>query len=94
VLRIDVEKKEVRVVDKGACRRMNMHFEWGPLLNLFLIHVVGQVFESMPEASMGCPWVGQNERKKDKSGKVIVGRSIHNQYLHKNLSFLSGFKST
>ncbi len=71
-----------------------MHFEWGPLLNLFLIHVVGQVFESMPEASMGCPWVGQNERKKDKSGKVIVGRSIHNQYLHKNLSFLSGFKST
>jgi hypothetical protein len=25
----------------------------------------------MPEASMGCPWVGKNEKKKDKSGKLI-----------------------
>jgi hypothetical protein len=48
-----------------------MHFDWGPLLNLFLIHVVGHVFASMSEASLGCPWVGQNEKIKDKSEKVI-----------------------
>jgi len=48
---------QIQVVEKGACRRMSMHFEWGPLLNLSLVHVVGQVSQSMPEASMGCPWV-------------------------------------
>jgi hypothetical protein len=40
VLKIDVEKKEVRTVEK-ACRKMSMHFEWGPLLNFSLIHGVG-----------------------------------------------------
>jgi hypothetical protein len=34
-----------------------MHFEWGFLLNLSLIHVVGQVFELILEALGGCPWV-------------------------------------
>jgi hypothetical protein len=48
-----------------------MHFEWGTLLNLSLVHVVGQVSESMPKISMGCPWVGQNGRKVDRSGKLI-----------------------
>jgi hypothetical protein len=28
VLRIDDEKKEVQVVEKGACRGISMHFEW------------------------------------------------------------------
>ncbi len=92
MLRIDAENKEVRVVEKGACGKMSMHFEWGPLLNISLIHVVGHVSKSMPKASVGCPWVGQNERKKDKSGKLI--EIYPYQYLHKNLSFLSGFKST
>jgi hypothetical protein len=40
MLRIDDENKEVRDVEKGACKRISMHFEWGPLLNLSLIHVV------------------------------------------------------
>jgi hypothetical protein len=71
MLRIDDEKKKVRAIDKRACRGMSMHFEWGPLLNFFLINVIGQVFESMPEALVGCPWVGHNERKEDKSGKLI-----------------------
>jgi hypothetical protein len=57
MLRIDDEKKEVQAIEKGACRRMNMHFEQQPLLNLFLIHVIGQVSESILKASMGCPWV-------------------------------------
>jgi hypothetical protein len=35
MLRIDDEKKEVRVVEKKACRGISMHLEWGPLLNLF-----------------------------------------------------------
>jgi hypothetical protein len=48
-----------------------MHFERGPLLNLSFIHVVGQVFESILEALVGCPWVGQNERNEDRSGKLI-----------------------
>ncbi len=48
-----------------------MHFEWGPLLNLFLIHVVRHVSESILEALVGCPWVGQNERNEDRSGKLI-----------------------
>jgi hypothetical protein len=43
MLKIDDGKKEVRVIEKGACRGMSMHFERGPLLNLSLIHVVGQV---------------------------------------------------
>jgi hypothetical protein len=50
---------------------MNKHFEWRTLLNLSLVHVVGQVSESMLEISMGCPWVGQNGRKVDRSGKLI-----------------------
>jgi len=58
MLRIDDEKKEVQAIEKGACRGMNMHFEQWPLLNLFLIHVIGQVYESILKASMGCPWVG------------------------------------
>jgi len=41
MLRIDEEKKEIRVVKKGAFRRISMHFEWGPWLNLYLIHVIG-----------------------------------------------------
>ncbi len=40
-------------------------------MGTFLINVIGQVFDSMLEASVGCPWVGHNERKKDKSGKLI-----------------------
>jgi hypothetical protein len=50
---------------------MSMHFERGPLLNIYLIHVVGQIYESIPEASVGCPWVGQNERNDDRNGKLI-----------------------
>jgi hypothetical protein len=49
---------------------MSMHFEGGPLLNLSLIHVVGHVSESIPEALVGCPWVGQNERNEDRNGKL------------------------
>jgi hypothetical protein len=43
MLRIDDEKKEVQVIEKKACKGIGMHFEWGPLLNIFLIYVVGQV---------------------------------------------------
>jgi hypothetical protein len=43
MLRFDDEKKEVQVVEKGACRRIGVHFEWRPLLNLSLIYVVGHV---------------------------------------------------
>ncbi len=50
---------------------MSMHFEWGTLLNISLVHVVGQVSESMPEISVGYPWVGQNGRKVDRNGKLI-----------------------
>jgi hypothetical protein len=71
MLRIDDEKKKVRTIEKKAWRGMSMHFEWGLLLNFFLINVIVQVFESMLEASMGCPWVGHNERKEDKSGKLL-----------------------
>jgi len=53
MLRIDDGKKEVRTIEKGTCRGMNMHFEQGPLLNIFLIHVVGQVSESIPKALSG-----------------------------------------
>jgi hypothetical protein len=41
MLKIDDEKKKVRVVEKRACKGINMHFEWGPLLNFSLIHVIG-----------------------------------------------------
>jgi hypothetical protein len=30
MLRIDDEKKEVRVVEIRACRGISMHFDWGP----------------------------------------------------------------
>jgi len=50
---------------------MTVHFEWGTLLNLSLVHVIGQVSKSMLEISVGCPWVGQNGRKIDRSGKLI-----------------------
>jgi hypothetical protein len=71
MLRINDKKKEVQVVEKWTCRGMNMHFERRPLLNLSLIHVIGQVFESILEASVGCPWVGHNERNEDRNGKLI-----------------------
>jgi hypothetical protein len=45
MLRIDDEYKEVRAVEIGACRGIIMHFEWGPWLDLSLIHIVGHVFE-------------------------------------------------
>jgi hypothetical protein len=45
MLRINDEQKEVRTVEIRACRGIIMHFEWGPWLNLSLIHIVGQVFE-------------------------------------------------
>jgi len=41
MLKIDDEKKEVQTVEKKACRKTNMHLEWGSLLHLSLIHVVG-----------------------------------------------------
>jgi hypothetical protein len=93
MLSIDDEKKEVRVIEKGACRGISMHFEWGLLLNLFLIHVVGQVYKWTLEALVGCPWVTNNERNGDRSGKSIE-IYICNPYLHKNLSFLCGSKQT
>jgi hypothetical protein len=43
--RINDEQKEVQAIEIRACRRINMHFEWGPWLNLSLIHIVGQVYE-------------------------------------------------
>jgi hypothetical protein len=45
MLRVDDEWKEVHVVEIGACRGINMHFEWGPWLNLSLIHRVRHVYE-------------------------------------------------
>jgi hypothetical protein len=39
MLRIDDEKKEVQVVEKRAHKGINMHFDWGPLLNPSLIRV-------------------------------------------------------
>jgi hypothetical protein len=35
MMRIDDEKKEVQAIEKKACRGISMHFEWGPLLNIF-----------------------------------------------------------
>jgi hypothetical protein len=62
-----------------------MHFEWGPLLNFFLIHVVGHVFESMAEASLGCPWVGQNEKEKrqkwEGNRNIFITKFCTNIYL-------------
>jgi hypothetical protein len=43
MLRVDDEQKKVRTVEIGVCRRTSMQVEWGPCLNLFLIHIVGQV---------------------------------------------------
>jgi hypothetical protein len=37
-----------------------MHFEWGPLLNLSLIHVIEHVSKLMPKVLVGCFWVGRN----------------------------------
>jgi len=71
MLKIDDKKKEVRTVEKKTCRRINMHFEWGLVLNFFLIHVIGQVSKWILEASMGCPWVEQNEINEDRNGKLI-----------------------
>jgi hypothetical protein len=45
MLSIDDEQKVVQAIEIGACRRIIMHFEWGPWLNLCLIHIVGHVFE-------------------------------------------------
>jgi hypothetical protein len=45
MLRIDDKQKQVRVIEIGACRGIIKHFEWRPWLNLFFIHIVGQVFE-------------------------------------------------
>ncbi len=58
MLKVNDKKKEVGAVRKGACRKINMHFEWGPLFHLSLIHVVGQISEWIIEALVGCPWVG------------------------------------
>ncbi len=66
-----------------------MHFEWGPLLNLSLIHIIGHVSKLMPKVSVGCFWVGRNERKENRNEKYI-----HTQYLQKKLFFQSGFKLT
>jgi hypothetical protein len=41
MLKIDDEKKEVQTMEKGACKGINMHFEWKYLLGISLIHVVG-----------------------------------------------------
>jgi len=57
MLRIDDKKKEIQVVEKGACKGISMQFESGPLLNLSLIHVIGHVYEWTLEALVGCPWV-------------------------------------
>jgi hypothetical protein len=43
MLSVDNEKKEVQAIEIGACRGTSMHVEWGPCLNLSLIHIVGQV---------------------------------------------------
>jgi hypothetical protein len=43
MLRVDDKHKEVRAVEIRACRGINMHVERKPCLNLFLIHIVGQV---------------------------------------------------
>jgi hypothetical protein len=34
MLKINDKRKEVRTIEKGACRGTNMHLEWGPLLHL------------------------------------------------------------
>jgi hypothetical protein len=47
-----------------------MHFEWGTWMNLSLIHIVGQVSKRVPEASEGCPSVGQNENKEEHKWEV------------------------
>jgi hypothetical protein len=41
MLRIDEKLKEVQVIEIGACKRINVHFEWGTWLNFSLIHIVG-----------------------------------------------------
>jgi hypothetical protein len=33
--------KKSELVEISACRGINMHFEWGPWLNLSLIHTLG-----------------------------------------------------
>jgi hypothetical protein len=40
MMRVDDKQKEVRAVEIGARRGINMHVEWGPCLNLSLIHIV------------------------------------------------------
>jgi hypothetical protein len=45
MLRINDEKKDVRAIEKGACRGISIHLKWGLLLHLSWIHVVGQVCE-------------------------------------------------
>ncbi len=42
---------------------------------------------------MGCPWVGQNESKEEQKWEVNIN-FIEDQFLHKNLSCLSGCEST
>jgi len=71
MLKIDDKKKEVQTIEKRTCRRTNMHFEWGLVLNLFLIHVIGQVSKWILEALTGFPWVEHNEINEDRSGKLI-----------------------
>jgi hypothetical protein len=45
MLRIDDKQMEVGAIEIGACRRISMHVEWGPWLNLSLIHIVWWVPE-------------------------------------------------
>ncbi len=45
MLKVDDEHKEVQPIEIGACRGIIMHVEWGPCLNLSLIHIVGQILE-------------------------------------------------
>jgi hypothetical protein len=47
----------------------------------------------MLKASMGCPWVGQNEKKKRQKWEVNEILSVTHICTQK-MSFLSGFKST
>jgi hypothetical protein len=40
MLRVDDKQKEVQAVEIKACKRISMHIDRGPCLNLSLIHTI------------------------------------------------------
>jgi hypothetical protein len=59
-----------------------------PWLNLSSIQLKGQMFEWMPEASMGCPCVGQNASKEQQKWEINKNSSISNFYIEICLSWV------